>query len=570
MKRSWTIFALSVATVLVVAACSGSTTTTSTPPPSAAPSTGAAASATPAAPAPSATPSQQALRVGWLSEPDTMNPLTTYATEATEVLQLIYDKLLNYDLQLKPEPELASSFEYSSDGTTVTYHLRSGVKWQDGQPLTADDVAYTYNLIHDNKLGQYAQWLTDLKSVQTPDASTVVLTFSVAQAFNPGTIIPIVPKHIWSAMDAKAIQAFPNSNPIGSGPYKFSQWQKGASLTLTRNPAWWGSPLPSPASITWVLYGNGDVMGQALRSGEVDIIPQVPPTVFDGLVDVANVKTVSLPSFSFHHIGFNVSTNPKSGGNPLLRQLVVRQALEYSVDRKQLVQLCLAGHGQPGSTIVSAGFTDWHLAIPADQQLNNNPAKAKQLLDAAGYTDRDNSSVRSAPDGSKLEFRLVAIATTDVDVCAAHLFQNAAAAVGIKLDFQTLDTNTLGSTVYNSAAPNWDIFVWGWDTAAPDPGYILGVPTCNQIGGNNDVYYCNKQYDALYAQQAVTLDPTGRKAITDQMQQMYYNDAAYLVMWYQDKLQAYRTDTWTNWTPVPGGMIFNFTRENYLQIRPAH
>ncbi len=554
-RMTWT---LAVTVTLVFAACSGSATTAPRAPVST--TSGQVA----------ATPSSQPLRVGWLSEPDTMNPLTTYSTEGVEVTQLIYDKLLDYDLNLKPEPELATSYAYSTDGKSITFHLRSGVTWQDGQPLTADDVAYTYNLIHDNNLGQYAQFLTDLTSVQTPDPATVVLNFSAPQAFDPALVVPIVPKHIWSKMDIKTIENFPNDTPVGSGPYKFVQWQKGASLTLARYDAWWRRPLPGPATITWILYDNSDVMGQALRSGEIDVIPQVPPTVFDGLAGAPNVKTISLPSFSFHHIGFNVSTNPKSGGNPLLRQLVVRQALELSVDRNQLVQLCLAGHGEPGDTIVPAGLTDWHLAIPPSQQLNNDPAKAKQMLDAAGYTIRDNSGVREAPDGAKLEFRLIAIDTTDEDVCAAHLFQDAAAAIGIKLDFQTLDTNTLGNTVYNSSAPNWDIFVWGWDSGTPDPSYMLGVPLCSQIGGNNDVYYCDKRYDALYNQQATTLDTTARKAITGQMQQMYYQNAAYLIMWYQDKLQAYRTDTWANWTPVPGGMIFNFTRENYLQIRPAH
>jgi len=568
MNRWRTTWTLAVTVALLFTACSGGATAVPAAP---SPTTGGpAAAATGGAPAPAATPSSQPLRIGWLSEPDTMNPLTTYSTEAVEVLQLVYDKLLDYDLNLKPEPELATGYAYSSDGKSITYQLRTGVLWQDGQPLTADDVAYTYNLIHDNNLGQYAQFLTDLTSVQTPDPSTVVLNFSAPQAFDPALVIPIVPKHIWSKMNAKAIESYANDTPIGSGPFKFVQWQKGASLTLARNGGWWGRPLPAPATVTWILYGNSDVMGQALRSGEVDIIPQVPPTVYDGLTGAPDIKTLALPSFSFHHIGFNVSTNPKSGGNPLLRQLAVRQALEYAVDRNQLVQLCLAGHGEPGDTIVPAGLTDWHLAIPASQQLNNDPAKAKQILDAAGYTVRDSSGVRQAPNGAKLEFRLIAIATTDEDVCAAHLFQNAAAAVGIKLDLQTLDTNTLGNTVYNSSAPNWDIFVWGWDSGTPDPSYMLGVPLCSQIGGNNDVYYCDKQYDALYNQQATTLDPVARKAITDQMQQMYYQNAAYLIMWYQDKLQAYRTDTWTNWTPVPGGLMFNFTRDNYLHIRPAH
>jgi peptide/nickel transport system substrate-binding protein len=100
----------------------------------------------------------------------------------------------------------------------------------------------------------------------------------------------------------------------------------------------------------------------------------------------------------------------------------------------------------------------------------------------------------------------------------------------------------------------------------PDPNYMLGVPLCSQIGGNNDVFYCNKTYDALYDQQATTVDPVARKAIVEKMQLMYYKDAAYLVMWYQDKLQAYRNDTWKGWTPVTGGMIFNFTRDNYTSI----
>jgi len=578
VNRWRSTLSLAAAAVLVVAGCGSSatpapSTAATNPPPSVAGSVPASeaptASVEASVSAPPPTPSDQPLKIGWLNEPDTMNPLTTFSTEAVEVTQLIYDKLLDYDLNLKPEPALATSFTQSADGKAITFTLRDGVKWQDGQPFTSADVAYTYNLVHDNSLGQYAQFLTDLTGVKTPDATTVELDFKAPQAFNPALVVPIVPKHLWSSMTAKDIEQFANDKPVGTGPFGFNEWKKGASLTVTRNDAWWGQ-LPSPASVTWVLYGNSDVMGQALRSGEVDMIPQVPPSVFDGLTGAENVKAVSVPSFSFHHIGFNVSDNPKSQGNPLLKDVVVRQALQDSADRNQFVQLCLAGHGQPGDSIIPAGLTDWHLAIPADKAFNANPDKAKQILDAAGYTDPGGTGLRANSAGKKLEFRLIAIATTDVDVCAAHLFVNAAATVGIKLDLQTLDNNTLGNTVYNTDAPNWDIFVWGWDSGTPDPSYMLGVPLCSQIGGNNDVFYCNKQYDAQYTQESTTVDPVARKAITDQMQQTFYDSAAYMVMWYQDKLQAYRTDTWTNWSEIPGGLVFNFTRDNYLTIRPAH
>jgi peptide/nickel transport system substrate-binding protein len=506
-------------------------------------------------------PKATILRVGWASEPD-------YSTEAGEIIQLVYDKLLGYGLDLKTKPELAQDFSYSDDGLILTFKLRDNAKWHDSQPVTADDVVYTYNLIKDNELGSYAQWLTHMVSIEATDPLTVKLTFDLPQAFNPGLIIPILPKHIWSGMTVDEIQTFSNEKAIGSGPYRFVEWQNGSSLSLERNPDFWGDA-PKAEKITFVLYSNEDVMAQALKSGEVDILTEIPPTIWDGLKSASNVKVVSLPSYSFHHIGFNVSEDPNSKGNPLLLDRVVRQALNYAVDRNQLVQLALAGHGRIGDSIIPVGITDWYTQIPADQQMNANPEKAMQILEAAGYIDRNSDGIRENDQGEQLHFRIIAIQSTSVDVRAAQLFSDAAVNVGIKLDLQTLDENTLGNTVYNTDGPDWDIFVWGWDSSVPDPDYMLGVPLCNQIGGNNDVFYCNSTYDGLYDQQASTMDVNERKAIVDTMQKMFYEDAAYLVMWYQDKLQAYNTSTWQGWTEIPGGIIYNITRENYMRVTPA-
>jgi peptide/nickel transport system substrate-binding protein len=508
------------------------------------------------------------LRVGWSSEPDTMNPLTTYSTEAQEILQLVYDKLIEYDTNLKPEPGLAQAWHYSSDGLDITYRLRPGVRWHDGQAFSSDDVKFTFDLIHAQNLSEYAQWLVDLTGVETPDANTVVLRFAKPQAFNPGLAIPILPKHIWGGKSVAEIQKFANQTPIGTGPFRFVEWKRGESVTVKRNADWWGDP-PAAAQVIWVVYGNEDVMAQGLRAGEVDILTEVPPTIWDGLSGAAAVQPVSLPSFSFHHIGINVSASSSSGGNPLLLDTSVRQALSYAVDRNQLVQLALAGHGKPGSVLLPPAFGDWQLQIAPDEQMNGNPDRAKRLLDQAGYVDTNGDGVREAPDGTPLEFRLIAIESTTVDVRAAELFRDAARAVGIKLDLQTMDENTLGNTVYNAKAPDWDIFVWGWDSGVADPDYLLGIVLTSQIGGNNDVYYSNARYDRLYDKQATTIDEAARTAIVHEMQQMFYDSAAYIIMWYQDKLQAYRTDTWNGWTPTPGGMVFNFTRDNYLKVRPV-
>ena len=510
---------------------------------------------------------RRVLRVGWVSEPDVLNPFTFQSTAANELIMLIYDQLIEYDTHLKPVPALAESWSYSDDGKSITYKLRSGVKWHDGTPFSADDVKYTWEVTAKHNLGQAAQYLGDLISVDIVDPTTVTAKFKRPQAFDPALIIPIVPKHIWGSMSADAIQKFSNSTPVGTGPYRFGSWKKGSFVEVKRNEGWWGT-LPAASTVTWVHFDNPDVMTQGLISGEVDVLSQVPPLLWDGLNGKRNVKPVEMESYSFHHIGINVSKNPKSGGNPLLLDKTVRQALSYSLDRAQLVRLALAGHGIPGSVILPAAFDEWQLKIPQSQQLDANPAKAKEILDAAGYKMGPNG-VRVSADGKPLSFRLIAIQATDVDVRAAQIFVSAAAAVGIRLTLQTLDETTLGNIVYNASAPDWDIFVWGWDSGTPDPDYMLGVPLTSQIGNNNDVYYSNPRYDALYEQQATTVDKAARLPLVHEMQHMYYYDAAYIVMWYQSKLQAYRTDTWKGWVDTRGGMIFNFTRGNYLNVEPV-
>lgn len=513
-------------------------------------------------------PSDQLLRVGWTSEPDTLNPLTTYSTEATEVIHLVYDSLIGYDTALQPQPGLAASWETSADGLSTTYHLQPGAVWSDGQPLTSADVKYTFETIKADALGSYAQWLTFLDRVDTPDPATAVIVYTKPQAFDPALTIPILPQHIWGSLSADDIQSFANDQPVGSGPFTFTEWRRGESLTVTRSASFWGAPA-GPAGVVFVLYGNEDIAAQAIKAGDVDVLTEVPPTVWDGLVGVEGVQAVSLPSFSFHHIGINVSEVEASGGNPLLRDQVVRQALSYALDRPRLVTLALAGHGTPGGALVPAGLTEWHWTPSPDQVMDANPEQAKATLDAAGYTDRDGDGVRESADGAPLRFRLIAIQSTSVDVRAAQLFRDDAAAVGIALDLTTLDENTLGATVYDTESPDWDLFVWGWDSEVADPSYMLGVPLCSQIGGNNDVFWCDQEYDRLYDEQSTTLDRAARRAITDRMQEMFYTASPYLVMWYQDKLQAYRTDTWTGWVEANGGIVFNFTRDNYLRLTPA-
>jgi len=507
------------------------------------------------------------LRVGWTSEPDILNPISSYSTESMQATFLIYETLLGYDTNLDTVCKLAESYEVNEEGTVFTYYLREGAYWQDGVEFTAEDVLDTYNRIKDHDLSEAAQYTVYLEDVSAPDDYTVVMTFSQPQAFNVAYVVPILPKHIWGEMSPEEIEAFPNDDPIGIGAYKFVEWKQGSTLTLERNEDYYGEA-PGADQIIFILYGNEDVEIQALKAGEVDVLTEVSPTLWDSLAGVENVKAVSLPSFSFHYIGFNCYQDPSSLGNKMLLDSRVRQALGYTLDREQMISVALAGHGAIGGSILPNAFDEWKYYFSGDEEINNNLEKAEKILDEAGYVDTDGDGIRDK-DGEQMIFRLYADEATTTDVRAAQMFRDYAEKIGIKLVLTTMDENTMGGIVYNLDAPDFDIFVWAWDSDYPDPGYLLGMPLTSQIGGNNEVYYSNPEYDELYLLQSTQIDPVERKNTLNKLEKILYNDGAAQILWYQDKLQAYRTDTFTGWEDAPGGLIFGITYDNYLNVQPA-
>jgi len=510
--------------------------------------------------------SSTVLRVGSTTDIDSLNPFTAFSTQAVDVLSLIYDKLMEYDTTFAVVPSLAASVERSTDGTTFSYTLREGISWHDGQPFTAEDVAFTLTMIRDHNYGSYGAYFTDLKKATATDATHVKLVYSVPQTLEPGVIAPIVPKHIWSKLTSAQLLKFDNAAAIGTGPFKSPTWTKGSSVEAARNETWWGTK-PAATKVSWSVFGNDDVVAQALRTGSIDLIAEIPPVIYGQLNGAEKVNLAEAESFSFHMIGFNCSTKSGSKGNRALLNPSVRQALSLALSRQQLVELALSGHGEPGAGLLPPAFGDYHWTPTGDQILDNDPARAKSLLDAAGYTQTGSDGVRQNADGHKLAFRIVAIADTTVDVKAAQLFVTAAKAVGIKLTLSTTDADTMGSTVFNTDAPDWDIMVWGWDSGLYDPSYLLGIPTTEQIGGNNDTFWTDATYDRVFKEQARTVDQAKRVELVKQLQQLHYESCPYIVMWYQKKLSGWRTDTWTGWKTIAGGPILNFTRNNYLDVR---
>ncbi len=142
-----------------------------------------------------------------------------------------------------------------------------------------------------------------------------MLTYSQPQTLDPGVIMPIAPKHLWEGIAKDDLTDYANEKPVGTGPFNFDSWEKGKVVTVTRNDSWWGDK-PAAEKVTWTKYGSDDIVTQALRSGELDLVPEVPPTIFNALKGAQDVATTEMDSFSFHMIGFNCCDPADLEGQP--------------------------------------------------------------------------------------------------------------------------------------------------------------------------------------------------------------------------------------------------------------
>jgi peptide/nickel transport system substrate-binding protein len=528
-----------------------------------------------ASPSPTATP--LTYRIGVKSAIDNMNPFTTYNTIPWECFRVGYNFLTWYDASYQPTPDLADPVPSVANGGVTqggrvwTFHLRHNVKWSDGVPLTAHDVAYTYNRILRQQLGMYIGYFTNVTKVEAPDDYTVVITSSKPNAVMTALYVPILPEHIWSKVPDGKVESWPNVPMVGSGPFQVAEVQNGKFVRLTRNPYYKDGFGKEPAvdQVLYELYQTQDSLVADYKAGSLDAAIELDPGFYRMLKNLPGSTAVATPALGFHELGINVYKSPKSKGNPLLLDLRIRQAIAYAVDKKAIAAVSMGGLAQPGSSLISPVNPFYHWVVPPSEEYGFDPAKARQILDDAGYKVGANG-IRVAPNGKPLKFRLAAFNEYPMDITAAKKISSYLKDVGIGTVVQVMDENAFTDDNYDNA--NDDLYIWNWN-ADIDPGYLLSTMTTGQLMDGSDSDYSNPAYDALYVQQAGAVDPAQRKQIVDQMQQIIYHDAPYVILWYNVNVQAYRTDTWTGYVSVPpgsapGAALRNMLRTTYIDLKP--
>ena len=494
------------------------------------------------------------LRVGWAGSPDTLNPGAAVLSEAYTIFGLVYDTMYQLQLDGSFKLSLAESVNVSDDGLVYTYKIRDGVKFHDGEPLTAEDVAYTYHLYQDTSgypwMGDYTSYFD---SIEATDNNEVVITLSEAIPNMESKLcfMYVLPKHIWESEDPVE---FENFAMIGSGPFKMAQdgYKQNEFVHLVKNADYFGE-VPQIDELIFQTFESQDALVQAIKTGQVDMITEMPNTAVTTLKDDPNVEVVTGAPFSpsVEDIILNQVTPencpPEDGlctGHPALLDRNVRLALSYATDKQKIIDVVLLGYGTPGTTLIPDGLGLWYNSSIKDYPYD--VAEANKILDDAGYLDADGDGVRDMPDGSRsLTFRINWDSSNIEPPRIAEMLSEMWGQIGVKLEAQALDSDTLTSVC--CPAFDFDVIVWGWGSD-PDPDLLLSVMTTDEIPtGSSETGYSNPEYDALYVKQSSELDLNKRKEIVWQMQQIVFDDVVYVIPYYQQNVQAFRKDRFTGW-----------------------
>ena len=507
---------------------------------------------------------------------DGVNPFSSQSGIAWESFRLGYNFLTWYDVDYKPVPDAAESWEVSPDRLRWTFHLRPDLTWSDGRPLTAHDVAFTYNLILKTQHWMYIQYLVGVTSVTAPDDATVVIATGKPSSGMLALYIPILPEHVWSKVDPEKLDYFKNMPMVCSGPFRVTEVKKSRWVTLEANPDFpqaLGGP-PHVQTVRFEIYQTPETMVADYKAGTLDSMSSFTALDYKTLKAMPGTTVDAGPSIGFHQLSFNCWDSPKSKGNPLTRDVSIRQAVAWAIDREKINTLSMGGLATPGAAMFGPAQPYWQWTPPADQAYSYDPEKAKQILEAAGYVDRDGDGVREAPGGEPLAFRFVALNEYPEDLSAAKMIVGWCRDVGIKLKLDQMAEGAFYDQFYDNA--NYDLFIWSWGGDI-DPGFMLSTYTTTQIMNNSMNQYSNAEYDALYDQQAQALDPADpndlskRQAIVFAMQEIIHRDCPDIVLWYNVNLAAYRTDEWSGYVRAPGptgAPFWNMIRTTYQDLQP--
>ncbi len=462
----------------------------------------------------------------------TLNPWSPNAfLESLWINRVIFRGVTKPGKDLAPAPDLALSWSASPDGLAWTFKLREGVKWSDGQPFSAEDVAFTYNdIVLKKELGaKNAGNFAALKVVTVVDANTVRFELSRPFAALPAYLsynAGVVPKHVLAA-DPLKTNSFNKGTPVSTGPYKVEKYTSGQSVVLTRNDFYFGQKGYLDRIVLSVVPDANTQLAQAL-SGEVTLMALDSKAALERVKSAPNLKVIGRPLVQYYWLALNQT-------DPRFTDVRVRQAFLQAIDREAIIKSVEMGYGSIANSAIApalAAYYDPSLAAryPFD------PAKAKALLAAAGWTPGPDGML--VKDGKPFRFTMDVGQKGPLEPVNA-LIQQDLKKVGVAVDLNTMEWNAYIQKVVvrreYTASVNWwvypsdpDVFPYYHSTAA---GKGFNIPG-----------YQDPKLDEILVRGQATSDVEKRKAVYRELQAYLTDTLPYLFLWYPQEIQVVNSD----------------------------
>lgn len=481
----------------------------------------------------------KSITVTWPQEPDSLNPMYTTMTFAGYTIGLYLAPAWNLDENLNPNPVLVAEIPsvdnggISADGTTFTLKLREGMTWSDGEPIDSADFAFTHEMVvsPSNTPLSTSPW-DRIGSIETPDATTVVVTFDTPYAPWLGLFSYVLPEHVlrpvFEADGTLDTAAFNRAPSVASGPYVFESWDVGNFMRFTANSSFaGGTPIIETMVVRFITEDAPYV--QSLIAGDSQIGTFVP---FDQVpaLEAAGLTVLLLPS------GYNEAwfLNAGPGAHPAMADVNVRKAIALGFDRFGVVNDLLLGATYPSSSFwEGTPYANPNLdAVPYD------PAMAAQLLDEAGWVDSDGDGVRDK-DGEKLSLRFITN-TRGIRRDIQAVAQQQLGEIGIEIALENFPSDIFFNGYADggpAARGEYDIAEWSASVGSfPDPDtdrFVCSqIPSDESPSGGNWTYYCDPEMDALFAQQVTQTDYEERIATFHAIDELIYNSYTWVGVWF--------------------------------------
>jgi peptide/nickel transport system substrate-binding protein len=510
-----------------------------------------APSTAPTAATPSATAGS--LKLLYWQAPTTLNPHLSPGTKDREAASLILEPLAAYNEAEELVPILAAEIPtaanggISADSTTVTWKLKEGVLWSDGQPFTAEDVVFTHQFITTPEVGATSsEFYGEVKSVEAVDDLTVKVTFSrpTPNPMNPfvGGSGMILPQHIFKdALGAQARSAPGNTAPVGTNAFQVKTFKPGDTIVFEPNPNFRGEP----AAFTSVEFkGGGDAVSAAravLQTGEADYAwnIQAEPAVIKGLEANAKGEMAYVPKPTMERIYINFSDpnkevngerSQKDTPHPFLAEKPVREAITLSIDRDTITQQL---YGQAG-TVATNFLTSPKKYASSNTAYEFNLEKASKLLDSAGWKDTNGNGVRDK-DGVEMNI-LFTSSVNPVRQKAQEIIKQNLESIGMSVELKSVEAGVYFGDATNPDSVHRfhsDLQLFAFDSETPEPDSYMELYACDQISQKenqwskeNSSRYCNPAYDALLEKLKTETDATKRAALFVEMNDLLVEDVA--------------------------------------------